>query len=281
MTMRSTHLLTEDQITLRVSKWGQGSHQCVLIHGFGDGLHVWPEFADRLAGTCQVLAADLRGHGRSQWDPAERYNVVTYADDVGAAMKAFPAERAVLVGHSMGGEVALRIAAAAGPGIVGLILVDCSLRLDPEASEHIFAEFKRESRDYASVAEYAKFLEASRPMTSRAILQRLADDSMTRQPDGTFRLNRDPALANGSGAKDDSDDTSWDQLRSVRCPTLILRGARSSVLSKSLAERMREQIAGARLQTIARAGHNVMLDDPDAFQAASIPFIVERLTAGR
>lgn len=280
MTLRPTHVVTQDQIALRIKSWGQGARQCVLIHGFGDGLHVWPEFAERLAGDCQVLAADLRGHGQSQWDPAARYNVATYADDIRAAMNAFPADRIVLVGHSMGGEVALRIAAAAGPAIAGLVLVDCSLRLDPEASEHIVAEFRRESCNYVGVADYAKHLEASRPMTSPAILQRLARDSMSLQPDGSFRLSRDPALADCSAVRD-SDETSWDQLRSVRCPTLILRGARSSVLSKSLADRMRDRIAGASLQTIAMAGHNIMLDNPDGFYGASMPFIVARLSSGR
>lgn len=278
MDAQTRHVRVQDDITIRITEWGRGSRCCLLVHGFGDGVHVWTEFAERLAVDCRVLAVDLRGHGKSGWDVARRYNVRTYSEDLERAMDALPLDRVVLVGHSLGGKVAMRLAAVNGRDIAGVVLVDFSLSVDQATSDHIVMEFKQENRTYASICEYAEQLESKFPLTAREILRRLAKDTLKEHSPGAFRLCRDPALAEPTEREDGSDDISWDLLPAIKCPTLLIRGAGSSVLSKAVAERMNTQIPKSNLQTIKMAGHNVMLDNPDAFYEACSAFVLAQLS---
>jgi pimeloyl-ACP methyl ester carboxylesterase len=278
MNAQTHYVRVQDGMTIRIAEWGQGSGCCLLVHGFGDGVHVWPEFAERLAADCRVLAVDLRGHGESGWDIDRRYNIRTYSEDLQRVMEALPSNRIVLVGHSLGGEVAMRLAAANGHDIAGLVLVDCALSIDQETVDHIFAEFNQETGTYASTCEYAERLESKRPLTAREILERLARDALKEHSPGVYRLGRDPALAEREERDDDSDATSWALLPAIKCPTLMIRGAGSSVLSKAVAARMNSQMPGSKLKTIAMAGHNVMLDNPDAFYQACSNFILAQLS---
>ena len=93
----------------------------VLLHALGEAAEDWADLAPRLAADHRVLALDLRGHGDSSW-PGE-YSAALMADDVVAALDALDVRDAVLVGHSLGGVVAFRIAAAR-PDLVSLLVVE-------------------------------------------------------------------------------------------------------------------------------------------------------------
>jgi esterase len=276
--MRSVHMLVQDEIAIRVAEWGRGPRQCLLVHGFGDGLHVWSEFAERLAAEFQVLAVDLRGHGGSAWDIDKRYNVPTYTEDLQRVMEAFPADGVVLVGHSLGAEVALRTAARDGSAVAGLLLVDWGVNLEQDIADHIMSEFNQESRTYTSISEYAALLESKRPMASREILRRVAEESLREQSPGVYTLLRDPELGRRDQHEGLYESASWDLLPTIKCPALVMRGAGSSVLSNVGAERMRRQMPRAELRTIAMAGHNVMLDNPAVFYQACSSFVRTQLS---
>lgn len=101
--------------------WGPpAAPAMVLLHGVtGDG-GAWAEFAPRFADRWHVIAPDQRGHGRSRH--AEAYSFDLFADDLHGLLDAYDIERAVLVGHSMGGVVAYRYAERHPERVAAMVL---------------------------------------------------------------------------------------------------------------------------------------------------------------
>jgi pimeloyl-ACP methyl ester carboxylesterase len=278
MDRRSAFVRAGDELSIRVMEWGQGKLFCVLIHGFGDGAHVWEEFASRLATHCHVVAVDLRGHGESHWDAGGKYTAEGHCEDLLCILRQLGAERVVLVGHSLGGEIAARLAASQITEAAGLVLVDFSPAVDQETAEHILNEFNAESRSYLSVLEYAEELEQRRPMTSISIVRRIAHERLIAISEGEFRLKRDPALGSKENVDLGCDESLWGVLESVRCSTRLIRGAASAVLTSATAKEMESRMLDCETRIVNAAGHNVMLDNPDAYFQASAPFILSMLS---
>ena len=91
---------------IRVSDTRRGDRTVVLLHGYLESLDVWDEFTALLAPSLRVVALDLPGHGVSEIK-GEIHTMEFLADTVHAALDTLGIERAILVGHSMGGYVAL------------------------------------------------------------------------------------------------------------------------------------------------------------------------------
>ncbi len=99
-------------ITLHYLDWGPaGAPPVVLLHGITGHARVWDRLAERLVPGRRVLALDQRGHGDSDAAPDDDYRVGTMADDVAAFAGSLELERFALLGHSMGGRIAIQYAA--------------------------------------------------------------------------------------------------------------------------------------------------------------------------
>jgi esterase len=110
-----------------VAWWRQGSGRAgtvLLLHGLASNASRWAEFAQAstLPPDWAVLRVDLRGHGRAQ--PARRATLEDWCADLGAVLDAEGATDAVLVGHSLGAQVALHFAAGHATRVRGLVLID-------------------------------------------------------------------------------------------------------------------------------------------------------------
>ena len=96
-----------------VQEWAETGFPCVAIHGLGDAGCVWSDFAANSPGL-RVAAIDLPGHGYSDWDASHRYTTAAMTNEVAAVIARLGLGRAVLIGHSIGGDIALRLAVASG-----------------------------------------------------------------------------------------------------------------------------------------------------------------------
>src|SRR5215471_21206345 len=101
-----------ERAPLFIHRWGEGSVPCVLIHGLGDGAYVWMDLLRNLPAGYEAFAVDLRGHGNSPRSADGQYLVSQHTADVIQALDSLRIDRAVLIGHSLGGEIAARIAIA-------------------------------------------------------------------------------------------------------------------------------------------------------------------------
>jgi len=187
----------------------------------------------------------------------------------------------VLVGHSMGGRVALRFTGRNAEKLAGLVIVDSAPELDVRGTSRIRQETETREPVFASLREYENVLAENYPATKPATLARLARHWARQRADGRYELKLDPAFfRRRAGSGEDLEawmraetDALWDGLRKATCPTLVVRGAASDVLSAEVADRMVDDaLADGRLVVVPAAGHSVMTDNPDAFRDAVCAF---------
>ncbi len=121
--VRLTKLMTRDGVKLAFSDFGSGLKPIILLHGWAcDRTFLQPQL-EHLSRSHRVLAVDLRGHGESA-APKCQYTVAEFAEDIHELSKALRLPPVVVVGHSMGGQVALELAAAHPEHVSAICLID-------------------------------------------------------------------------------------------------------------------------------------------------------------
>ena len=271
-----------DGLSLHLLQWSRKGAPLLFLHGFDNDAHVWDEFAPALAPYYRTLVLDQRGHGESDRDPEGRYDHETMARDVEAVLDALGIKRVAIVGHSLGGRVAMRFSGRNPERMAGLVIVDCGPELGARGVTRIQLEMGTAEPSFGSVAEFEATLARRYPEADPATLARLARHWSRPRPDGRFELKTDPSFGRGreemsaeesrAWAKQEADFL-WGALRRTPCPTLVIRGAASDVLDAETADRMVEEaLPDGRLEVVPRAGHSVMLDNPEGFHDALTRF---------
>lgn len=247
---------------------------CLMVHGYGDGAFVWHEVCAALAGECATVTVDLRGHGASEWSSDGHYELATHVADVASAITTLRLNRFVLIGHSLGGQVAMRIAARYPQQIAALMLVDVSPERNPRGVAQMLANLRASLQIYPRVDHYQRWLRESRPMLTEAMAWGIAGRAL-RACEGGFQLKFDPALAHPRDPQntDRYKAETWEVLSAIECPTLIVRGAASALVGPQAAERMTRALKHGRLAVIPQAGHAVMSDNAQAFNALALEFV--------
>ena len=137
---------------LHVHRWGHAeAPPVVCLHGVNAHGRRFRRLAeDRLVPSFHVLAPDLRGHGRSGWDPP--WNLERHVDDLRETLAALDIGRCPWVGHSLGGRLILELAAEAPELIERVVLLDPAIQILPHVALD-FAERERAERVYDSIEE--------------------------------------------------------------------------------------------------------------------------------
>jgi pimeloyl-ACP methyl ester carboxylesterase len=271
----------DKKLSLHVLEWSKEGMPCILIHGAGDAAVVWSYLSRHIAPRLRPIAIDLRGHGNSSWDPGQKYDWRTMTEDLEEVIEALKLRRFVLVGHSLGAEVAIRAAARNPAHVAALVIVDFGPELLRAGVDQVRADLREIPGRFASPDAYAAWLIDRRPLSRPELLQDLATYNLRRSAAGTFELKVDPAVV-ARGKFGELDRLScrycqpelWHVLRRITAPSLVVRGKGSSVLPPDVASRMVERtLPVSRLAVIGGAGHSVMMDRPEEFTDAVIGFL--------
>jgi pimeloyl-ACP methyl ester carboxylesterase len=262
---------------MRLSYVASGTHgvPVVLMHGMGNDSSVWADvFAANRTGR-SVFALDLRGHGDSDHAADAQYSLDLRCEDLEDFFRVAGLNTAVLVGHSIGGIAAAVFASRHAGRTAGLVLVDCGPVSNRGALAHVRDRMAQIPTHFASVSEYELLLKTLYPLASARTLRALAASSVRRSDAAGFSLKLDPRFSAAIGsAKGRSDDELWELLRQIPCKTLVVRGLASSLLDMAVAQRMaRQALTDGELQVIKRAGHCVMIDNPEDFVAVLWEFL--------
>ncbi|MBV8775298.1 MAG: alpha/beta hydrolase [Deltaproteobacteria bacterium] len=249
------------------------SKTIVLCHGGSAHCHWWDAVAPQLTDCGRVLALDFRGHGRSQWTSS--YGLATYLDDLTGFIEEHLSRQVVLVGHSMGGEIAMRVAVQSPQLLDALIVVDASPAGLPLTTRLIWRWKRRKQSglrpEFPTSEALIKRFRLSPPghNLNPAELATLALKGAEQLPGGNWAFRLDPKTRKLSPG--------WRlprcRIEDIRLPVLIIRGEHSRLVSARQARQMQRRIAGARLRTIPSAHHHVSLDNPDATATAMAEFI--------
>ena len=273
---------THDGITLVADAWGDPDRPGVMLaHGGGQTRHSWQAAAQALVrGGYHVVNLDLRGHGDSQWAPDSRYGVEDFAADMATIAEHFRREYA-LVGASLGGLSALT-AVNRGLRPRALVMVDIVPFPEPAGIDRIVAFMEAHQGGFATIGEAVDAVAAYNPHRPRPPRpEGLARNLRLRE--GRYFWHWDPGITRMR-----SDDmyhriaaetaaAAWD----AQVPTLLVRGARSDIVSDEGIVSMRALLPSLDVADVAAAGHMVAGDDNDSFNTAVMHFLARHMPAGQ
>jgi len=272
-----------------VRTWGSASApKLFLLHGWMDVSASFQFVVDELRRDWHVIAPDWRGFGLSEWTN-DSYWFPDYIADLDALLHHFqPDSPTILVGHSMGGNVA-NLYAGIRPERVGkLVLAEgCGLPpIKPDKAPDRYAQWLEERRNppglrpYASFGEVIERLKKNNPRITDERAAFLAPHWAEQMPDGSIRLRADPShkVVNPVLYRTEEAMACW---RRITAPVLWLWGDGEWMMKwmkgdKALLDGYRSCYSSLREQTITDAGHMMHHDQPERFAAAIEAFVPDR-----
>jgi pimeloyl-ACP methyl ester carboxylesterase len=253
-------------LNLHYLDWGPPTAPpVVLLHGITGHARVWDHLAERLVPDRRVIALDQRGHGDSDPAPDDDYRVATMADDLAAFVSSLGLDRFALLGHSMGGRIAIQYAAAHAVRLERLIVVDIGPDIELAGLQRV-RDMMAQSPERIESEDWAvEYIRRANPRQDPHLLRERVRHGLKRLPDGglTWKYAKGLRDMMRAGRRDAVD--LWEPLPRIPCPTLIVRGADSDILSAEVAKKMAGHLAEGRLVEIAGAGHTVPADRPEDF----------------
>jgi pimeloyl-ACP methyl ester carboxylesterase len=227
----------------------------ILLHGAGGNHLYWPPQVRRMPDR-RILAVDLPGHGKS--DGSGRQSIEEYAADVDAFIRSIGLNTVVLVGHSMGGIIAIELASRFRGRVLGLCLVSTGAKL------RVSPEILRGTDDPAAFATtVARIVELSFAAEAGPRLKELAAQRM--------RETR-PSVLHGDFLACSAFDGSA-RVAGFGMPTLIVCGEQDRMTPPHYSHWLQSHIAGSQLELVPHAGHMVMLEQPDVVAALIDGFV--------
>ncbi len=270
----ATHrFVTGGGVRLHLLEWGPiAAPRVVALHGGSAHAHWWDLLASDLADRYRLSGPDLRGHGDSGRPRPPSYRVDDHVEDLATLVQTLTQTQVALIGHSLGALVAAAYAERVPNRLAALVLVDHPLRVT-EAGVRFLRRLRGLPHPvYASQAEALRRFRLL-PADSTAswpVLQHVAQHAVHRRDDGRWTLKFDrESLAH----LDPQDRVA--ALHRVACPILLLRGARSTILSADRLAHLVAAIPNARGAEVPAAHHHVMLDNPVAFAGIVGSFLDE------
>ena len=255
----------------------------VLLHGGGQTRHSWSNTWRFLSDSgWRAWTVDMRGHGDSEWDGEGDYTLQAFAADADAIARSIP-QPPVLVGASLGGLSSMVAIAQADPQedlARALVLVDVAHKLESRGTDRIGAFMTGNLDGFASLDEAADVIAAYNPNRPRPKdLSGLAKN-LRQGPDGRWRWHWDPRFVAGKFGSSDETRSSVVEpnllersAAALRIPTLLVRGRSSDLLSEEGAREFLERVPHAEFADVAGAGHMVVGDRNDVFNAAVLEFL--------
>ncbi|HEY7638734.1 MAG TPA: alpha/beta hydrolase [Steroidobacteraceae bacterium] len=247
----------------------------LCLHGLTRNSRDFANLAEHIAPARRVLVPDQRGRGRSQYDTNWlNYHPGTYIEDMWTLLRAASVERVVVMGTSLGGLMAMLMAATRPQMIAGVVLNDIGPEIDPTGVARIQAYAGRlpPVRTWDDAAAQMKMtFGLTFPDYDERQWHEFARNSFDEGEDGVPRLAADPKIGDAVRsipAPPNAAEAMWlafGQLRNV--PALALRGAHSDLLSAATFERMQQQVASLVAVTVRNRGHAPQLDEPDSLRA--------------
>ncbi len=251
------------------TEWGAPDDPRVLlcVHGLTRNGRDFDALAEAMSAHYRVVCPDVVGRGQSSHlrDPAG-YGIAQYVADMVTLIARLNVDSVHWVGTSMGGLIGMALAAQEGSPIRKLVLNDVGPLITVDALQRI-ATYVGTDPDWATFDEalaYVKAISAPFGSLSEAQWYHLTETSVMQRPDGRWAFRYDPRIAEPfRAAFVDQDIDLWPLYQLIACPTLVIRGAQSDLLTRETWQRMGSCGPLAKLAEIEGVGHAPMFQSDD------------------
>jgi pimeloyl-ACP methyl ester carboxylesterase len=243
-------------------RWGTEPVRAVFLHGGGQNAHTWDTVVLGLG--LPALAVDLPGHGRSDWREDGDYGPALNASAVQPVIAELAPNADLVVGMSLGGLTAMRLAVSAPHLVRKLVMIDVTPSA-PERHEQMTkaqmgaVALVQGERSFASFDAMVDATVAASPHRSRESLQRGVFHNAKQLDDGTWTWRYD------TFRKGDGFAGLWDDAPVLHTPTTLVRGAKSFFVNDDDAAEFARSAPGfQQVVVVPDAGHSVQGDQPRA-----------------
>jgi pimeloyl-ACP methyl ester carboxylesterase len=242
------------------------SRTVICVHGLTRNAHDFDVLAAALAARgCRVVAVDVAGRGRSGWlaDPSQ-YNVQVYAAQFARLLDLLDLRGFDWIGTSMGGLIGMVLAAGESPPMARLVVND----IGPFVADATMAQIRGYLgldlvfKDMTELETHLRLIHASFGRLADAEWRALALHSGRATPEG-LRLHYDPAIREPFIAAAEGNIDLWQAWDRIRCPTLVLHGADSVLLTGDVLEEMGRRGPSIDVVTFEGVGHAPALMSAD------------------
>src|ERR1700730_939603 len=258
--------LRVNDLALHYLEWGEAAAPpIVCVHGYTGSADAFNALARHLEDRYRILALDVRGHGESAWSPTGAYSYADQASDLAEFAARLGLDKFVLIGTSMGGIIAMAYAAEHAHRLLGLVIND----IGPEAeagTQRITEMVGSRPDEFATLEDAMAYRRAVSPITagrSAEDQRELALGVLRQRPDSRWGWRMDPAhieqrVRHGAPAR----PPLWPALQALPCPTMVVWGEESDVLSEAQVLRMVDVLPRGELVRVPGIGHAPTLVEP-------------------
>jgi esterase len=274
----TSRFVTVNGLSLHYLEWGKaGLPVVVCVHGYTSSAQAFNALARHLQDRFYIVAMDVRGHGESRWSPMGAYQYADQAGDLVAFVDRLALPRFTLIGTSMGGIIAMTYAADHADRLDALIIND--IGPDAEAGSNRMTGLVGARPDsFATLDAALTYRREISPITAARPAEdqeELARGVLMQDGSGLWVWRMDPAyieqrVQRGAPVR----PVLWPALAKLQCPTLVIWGTDSDVLSEAQARRMAKTLPNGELVAVPGVGHAPMLTEPTAISA------IERVLGG-
>jgi pimeloyl-ACP methyl ester carboxylesterase len=258
-------------LTFHYREWGdpRTKHAIVMLHGYAETSETWAECALDLAREFRVIAIDLRGHGQSERAADLDYTRATQVEDLEGLIEHMGLRSVTLVGHSMGGANAICYAAEHPELVTALVLIETApevLRSGIESLRRLTAT----ADEFPTIEDAIQAFRPYFPYATTEQVERRVHAALRPNEDGVYVWDFDSIFRDPTSRPPEPDPGQrrlsdlWDCVDRVQCPTMIVRGSETEMLTPEAIQRLHRRIPGSRVSLIEDAGHAVPTDQPGA-----------------
>lgn len=262
---RQTHRLSGAPSLEYIDQGALSGTPVIALHGVTDSWRSFQPLLPHLPSTLRLIAPSQRGHGDSD-KPAGGYRPRDFAHDVVRLMDALNLPRAVIVGHSMGGVIAQRLAIDHPDRVLGLVLAATASAFD--TNPDLVSWWRHDIATLADPIAPAFAHDFQQSTLGQAVSPSFVDlvvAESLKVPAHVWRAAFDGFMTEDRGP----------ELARIQSPTLVVWGARDTVCSAADQQRLVAAIRGAQLQTYRDAGHAVHWEEPQRFARDLAAFVTE------
>ncbi len=253
----------------------------ICLPGLTRNSRDFEDLAQRLGARRRVLTIDFRGRGYSDYDPDwNNYHPGTYVQDVWTLLDTLEVDRVLVIGTSLGGLCAMRMARGRPERVAGVVLNDVGPEIDPAG----LARVKEYTGRQGPVENHAEALRQVKetygewlPGLSDADWDRMVWKAYRTGNDGVPRLDFDPGIGRAVREVGEQTGDPWQAFAGLaNVPTTLLWGVTSDILTRDIIDRMLAEKPDLDVVEVPNRGHVPLLDEPECL--AAIDAMLDRIT---